>query len=240
MRVAALLCLRNGPLNFHRAALDRFAGFKIKHFCATHSQNRIFIIFQIQKAVGVRQKGRHIARKKSFLMPESDHERVGSFESDKLVGLFAADQRKGKIALHAFDSFNHGLDQACGPGIITGDQVDRDLGIGLRVETKPLGFKLFFQSGIIFNNAIMNDGQPFGVVQMRMGIEARRLSVRGPARMPQAGVGRKIPASQQIFQGRQLPLLLDDLNGMAIPLQTRDACGVIAAVLQMLQSLDEH
>lgn len=74
-----------------------------------------------------------------------------------------------------------------GVGLGAGDQVDDDLGVGLRDEDHAVGLELGAQLGAVVDDAVVDDGDLVLRVQVRVGVEVARGAVRGPAGVGDAG-----------------------------------------------------
>ncbi|OPZ97751.1 MAG: hypothetical protein BWY71_01506 [Planctomycetes bacterium ADurb.Bin412] len=66
------------------------------------------------------------------------------------------------------------------------DEIGDDFGVGFAGEDAAFFNEPFFESGEIFDDAVMNDGNFAGVVAVRMSIFGGRPAVRGPAGMGNA------------------------------------------------------
>ena len=64
------------------------------------------------------------------------------------------------------------------------------LGVGAGAEFVSGLEQLFLERVVIFNDAVVDDGDFAGLIEMRMGIFIRRRPVRGPARVGDAEVSR--------------------------------------------------
>ncbi|MNT26274.1 hypothetical protein D3C72_1618360 [compost metagenome] len=114
-------------------------------------------------------------------------------------------------------------------------QVGDDLGVGLALEDAALGFQLSLQLGEVLDDAVMDQADAAGLV--RVGVGGGRRAVGGPAGVADAdGPGQRV--------GGQHGLQLADLALGAAAFDAAvddggDAGGVIAAVLQPLQAVDQ-
>ena len=95
---------------------------------------------------------------------------------------------------------------------------------------------------IVFNDAIVNDGQMFltappAAVRVRVAFHGR--AVRRPARMPDAGHSQGIGAVRQLFfQRGQTALRLDHVQPAA--LHKADARGIVATVFETPQAFNNE
>ena len=119
--------------------------------------------------------------------------------------------------------------------VILLDEVRQHLGIGLGDEGMPRGGKLFPQLPEVGDGAVMHHGDTTGAVGVGMGVHLVPLAVGRPPRMPDAhrpGVFfkllRQLVHPHGVLEHRQLAVS----NG--------DAAGVVAAILQPGQSIEQY
>ena len=98
-----------------------------------------------------------------------------------------------------------------------------------------LGGELLAQLFEIVDDAVMHHGDPPGAVDVGMGIDHGRHAVGGPAGMPDAG--HAFALGQRPRQGLDADGVLEDLD--AVP-GDGDAAGIVAAVLQLAQAVEEY
>ena len=70
---------------------------------------------------------------------------------------------------------------------LTGDELGDDLGIGVAVEADALAFELALERGVVFDDAVVDDGDLLAVAEVRMGVAVVGGAVRGPACVADAG-----------------------------------------------------
>ena len=122
--------------------------------------------------------------------------------------------------------------------VIIADQMRQHLGIGAGPEFVSGLEQFLFERVVIFDDAIVDDGDFAGLIEMRMGIFVRRRPMRGPAGMSDAeGSGGWVG-----FQQRReafvnpAPFLAHQQVGVACHGQAR---AVITAVFQPPQSFQQ-
>ena len=115
------------------------------------------------------------------------------------------------------------------------DQLHDRLGVGLGLEFCAGLFEFLAQFTEILDDAVVNDRNALGRMRMRIGFG--RLAVRGPARVTDTAMTLQRLALQSRFQILQLAFGAAPLQPSA--LERGDACGVIAAILQPLERIDE-
>ncbi len=149
----------------------------------------------------------------------------------------------------------HGLEQITAVEAV--HQVGDDLGIGLAGEDIALGLQLGAQGFVVFDDAVVHEGHAGrlvgighgrdagAVAEMRMGVAHGRLAMRGPAGMGNAGVADDLVLlhlGHEFGHARRGTGALQALAVHALGVQRLHghAAGVIAAIFQALQALDEN
>ena len=116
----------------------------------------------------------------------------------------------------------------CRPG-------EHDLGIGLGLEDRPLFLERLAQLAEILDDAVVNHGDVFGRVRMR--VVLGRLAVGGPAGVADAGVALERFGIQPLFEVLQLALGAAARKVTAF--QRGDPCEIIAAIFKPLERIDQ-
>ncbi len=119
---------------------------------------------------------------------------------------------------------------------LVGDQMGDHLGVGLRAELRALALQLLAQLAEILDDAVVHDREALGGV--RMGIALGRLAVGGPAGVTDADVARERLARQH---GLEIAQLAGRTPARELsPLEGGDAGGIVTAIFQPLQRIDEQ
>lgn len=126
-----------------------------------------------------------------------------------------------------------------GLGLGAGDQVDDDLGVGLRDEDGALGLELHAQLGSVVDDAVVDDGDLVLGVEVRVRVDVARRAVGGPAGVGDAG-GAGEALGDAGLQLADATLGLDHLEGGGLRAVHDDARGVVPAVLKALQTLQQQ
>ena len=113
--------------------------------------------------------------------------------------------------------------------------MQHDLGVGLRLEDRALLLEHLAQLAEILDDAVMDHGDAFG--RVRMGVVLGRLAVGGPAGVADAGVTVERRIVQPLLEILQLALGAPPVELVAF--QRRDACGIVAAIFQPLEGIDQ-
>jgi hypothetical protein len=113
--------------------------------------------------------------------------------------------------------------------------MQHDLGIGLGLEDRALLLEHLAQLAEILDDAVMHDGDAFG--GMRMGVVLGRLAVGGPAGVTDPGMTVERGIVQPLLEILQLALGTPPVELLAF--QRRDPCGIVTAIFQPLQGIDQ-
>ncbi len=121
-------------------------------------------------------------------------------------------------------------------------EVSDDLGVGVRDERVAICAQLRAQLVVIFDDAVVHDRYP--ARDVRMGVFLRRHAVRRPAGVRDADVSGKALRPGELFQLGDAPrrahapeLRVRAARRLAV--EHRDPGGIVAAILEPLQPLDE-
>ena len=125
----------------------------------------------------------HIGSDEAAAFPVAQQQRRILPGSDKAVGQIGAEDPE---RIGPFDTVEHAVDRvedvAVTP-VIVAQQLRHDLGVRLRTEGDPSGNKKAFELYIVFNDAVVYNGDPLILAQMRMGVDIVRFAVSGPSSM---------------------------------------------------------
>src|SRR5271155_1942848 len=103
----------------------------------------------------------------------------------------------------------------------------------------PFGNQLMFQFEVILNNSVVNHHNLAAAIAMRMRILFRRTPMCGPARVPDPVNAFQRRRANGFFQIVQLARRAANLQ-LAVLLHHRNSGGIIAAIFQALQPLQNQ
>ena len=192
-------------------------------------------LFQIADVVGEGRQRDGVGAEIHLALAFADRQRAAAPGADQkvLVAVEQEAQREG-----AFQALQHGVDGVLGRLAalqLARHQMGDRLRVGLAFEDDALGFQLGAQLAVVLDDAVVDDRQPRR--RMRMGIGLCRRAMGRPAgvadadRALQRMVGEPCCEVDQLAlgaQARQRPVF-----------QRGDAGGIIAAIFEPLQRVDE-
>ncbi len=194
-------------------------------------QHHPVAVFEIADHIGERPERDRIRTQIHFAVAVTDRQRRAVAGADQQIVVAGEDEPERERAAqfrqrrpHRFDRLDALLQQIV-------DQMQNDLGIGLGLEDRPLFFERFAQLAEILDDAVVNHGDAFG--RMRMRIVLGRLAVSCPAGVPDPGVAFERFGSQPLFEVLQLALGAAAREVAAF--ERGDACGIIAAIFEPLE-----
>ena len=123
--------------------------------------------------------------------------------------------------------------------VVVLDEMRHGLGVGFRREPVPVGRQALDQLPVVLDDPVQHDRDP---ARLAAGQRVRVLlgdpAVRRPARVPEPGRGRRAARPRALDQVSERPDGAYVLE--AVLLEERDARGVVAAVLEALEPLQEQ
>ncbi len=190
-----------------------------------------FIVVEIDHAGGVLDDGAGIGSDDVFVLANADDEGTAPSRHDEGFGLILADDGDAVGSFDLMQRRLHGVlkeRSAVGQvifgfqlGVEIADQDGQDFGVGLAGEGMSLFGEELLEGDVVFDHAVVNQGDQPAVIGVRMGIDLRGGAVRSPARVghAQVGLGKGLAMAQGVFQNAdpadgptnvQLMLIVDD------------------------------
>ena len=165
----------------------------------------------------------------------ADRERRALAGADHQVFFAGEQEREREGAAQLPERGLDGLDRRLALVHLLRDQVSDHFGIGFAAELRAVLAELFAQLAEILDDAVVHDRDPLGRVRMR--VDLGRLAVGGPAGVADADRAGERLAGEPLLQVLELALGAPARQRAA--LQRRDAGGVVAAIFQALERIDE-
>ena len=128
-----------------------------------------------------------------------------------------------------------------GSGVVLNllDEVGDDFGIGFGDELVALGGEFALEVEVVFDDAVVDDDDAAGAVAMGMGIFFGGAAVGGPAGVADAEGAVEGMLAQNFFEIAQLAGGAADFEQGCVGAADGDAGGVVAAVFEAAQALND-
>ena len=134
---------------------------------------------------------------------------------------------------------HHRLEDVAAVGIVVVEQLGDDLGVRLGAESVALVQQLLLELDVVFNDAVVDNGDFAALADVGVGVDIVRLAVGGPAGVADADRARQIRALvRQVAEHLQPPARL--LHAERTRAADGDARRVIAAVFQTPQTVQQN
>ncbi len=162
-------------------------GVEDRNLVAAH--DRDVAVLEIGDAVGERREREGVRSQIGLVLAIAHRQRAALARTDEQRFLAAEDHRQ---RIGAGQPPHRLLRRVLGLGAaveIVGDQVHRHFAVGLGFEFVALGEELGAQVAEILDDAVMDDGD--ACIGVRMGVDLGRRAMRRPARVADAGAGRR-------------------------------------------------
>ncbi|OQA74799.1 MAG: hypothetical protein BWY31_04736 [Lentisphaerae bacterium ADurb.Bin242] len=195
-----------------------------------------FAVVEINDVFRIGGQSRHVAGEHVRAVAHSDHDRTAVPRGHDQPGMLRGDHRDPVGSDQLLEGGGDRLDKV--PVIIFGDQVRDHLAVRVRQKRVSGCLQTLPQRRMVFDDAVVNDGDfPFGI-QMRMRVLFQRRSVRGPPCMGDSRRAFEVQSVQVSF----ICQIYDFSNGLygheTIPVQAQSR-RVISAVFQTFQTVDQ-
>ena len=187
----------------------------------------------------MRHDGARIGGDDVLILAHPHHEGRALTGDDQDVRLLLADHGDGVGAPHLPQRRLHGgLEVAV---VQLADQVHQHLGVGLRFEGVALLLEVGLQRDVVLDDAIVDESDAVTVrliVAVRVGVADARLAVGGPAGVGDThGAGKLLPLAEHLLQHPDPPRRPRHVDPAV---DDGQACGVVAAILQPLEPLQQE
>ena len=235
MAVIALVDEHHRGLRLEHVAVDDVA-VGVVDFGARAMDDGAIAVFQIAHRVGERRERDRVRAEIHRIVAEADGERRALAGADQQIVFAGKQERQREGAAQPRQRRFDRLDRRAALGDLVADQVGDDFGVGFGRERDALGFELAPQFAEILDDAVMHDGEPVGGVRMRVGLV-------GPAMGRPAGVADADRPGERLareFLFQILQLAFGAAPRQHAVLERGDAGGIIAAVFEALERIDQE
>ena len=236
MRIPVLLRLLRLPVDGHDARLDRGA-VELLHGDPVRCRGDDLALTEQRDALGVRDERGDVTAHEDLAPSEPDDERRVDASAHDPIGLVGGDHDERARAVHAVERAAHRGREVAVELVL--DEMGDDLRVGLAEELVTARHELGAQLAVVLDDAVVDDVDPPGAVLVRMRVLDRGAAVRRPSGMADAHrAGRGALRLDLEGEVGDLVRVLDgaDVTGRV---DDRDAGGVVAAVLEPAQAVEQ-
>ncbi len=203
--VAALLGGRHVPGDLHDVARDRRAVVR-RQLVTVASDDDELALLQDDLFARVGQNRGRIRGDEHLAFADADDQRARTVTRENQVFRIVAGEHAQRVgAAYLGKRAPHGGFEVA--VVVHLDQMRKDFGIGLALENVTEADQPSTQRSVVFDDAVMNDGDLSGAVHMRVRVGVRGTPVGCPARVAHADrPGEAFAVAQPLRQTRKLPL----------------------------------
>ena len=199
-----------------------------------HDDGDFPIIHDIRLA-GIAEDGRDIRGDVVFALAETDDERIILLAANDLIRFkFAHEDQRIRTAQTAQDFADRAGEI---PVVHVGAQVGDDFRIRFRLEVIPFLEEFFLQFHVVFDDAVVDDGEITFFIRMGMGVDIRRTAMSCPTGMADADRADDRMSLYGFSQVDQTACLFADSNGAVMI--DGDTGRIITAVFQLCQTIHQ-
>ena len=182
VRGAAFFQLAQGEFQFNDAVVLFHLLQVVELRLPVPAQADYFLVVQVDDLFGVFNNGRGVRGQEVFPLPYAYEQRAGFTGCYHGVGIVLLDDGYGVSAYHLGQGQLHGVEQvgvAGSPHVL--DPLDQHLGVRIALKGVAFAQEGFFQDGVVFYDAVVDQGQLPGLGVMGMGVDVAGFAVGGPA-----------------------------------------------------------
>ncbi|MPM15727.1 hypothetical protein SDC9_62099 [bioreactor metagenome] len=225
------------PVDVVALGLGRLAG-EVGHLHPVGGDLHHRVLAEFEGLAGVLDERGDIGGEEVLPLAQADDQRGVAAGGDHPVGRPGVDGDQGEGALEPVDDGVQGVEQGRPLGDLDTEQLRGDLGVGLGAEGDALGGQLGAQLGEVLDDAVVHDGDPAVLGQVRVRVAVGGGAVGGPAGVADAGAGLR---QRVLVQGHlEVQQLAGLLLGGDPPVGHDGHTGrVVAAVLEAPEPLDD-
>ncbi len=246
--VAALLCLLGIPVDPLDRAVDGRAGGG-EELDALGPDDDDLVVEDVLDVARVGEEGGDPGSEELLAVAAADDQRALLARADDHAGLVGGDGHEGVVAAQAVVGAADGLGQLAGLVELARDQVRHDLDVGLGGEVGAVGQELLLELHVVLHDPVDHDVHAVVGVEVRVRVLLGDAAVGGPARVADAGGGRRgrdgdAAAGVQLVRlvdgGAQRAQVADRADGAELALALDgDARRVVSAVLELLKPFEQ-
>ena len=254
MRELAALGFLGGEFDFADLRAD---GCRLDrgHLEIVAGQRDDFEVVEVNDAAGVRDDGADVAGEEILVASDAEQQRAAAAGADDHVGMIGVNDGDAVGADHVFEGAAHGFGQcrailcACGrPDRVSGchvlkflviiaDEVGEDFGVGLRDEFVAFGEQAFFELLMVFDDAVVDERDFAGLIEVRMRVLVGRQAVGRPAGVADAGRALGGLLAQERGQIVDAAGLLAKLELAVV--QNAKPGGIVTAIFETAQAFED-
>jgi hypothetical protein len=134
-------------------------------------------VAEVDNLVGEAEEGGRIAGKEGLSLPQAKDQGAAEAGGDEQAGVAAADDGQTVGTLELSQGLADGFDQIAIK--VGGDEVSDDLGIGIAAENEAIGLELLAEGGVVFDDAVVDDGKIAVAAEVGVGVGVGGGSVCG-------------------------------------------------------------
>ena len=234
VRITALFRRFHVPIGGQDLPLHRLGELVVEADALPRHDGKV-ALFENAVAAGILEQGRDIRRHEVFPFAPADDERALTLDGKDGIREIPEEHGQRVAAAHHAQSLVDGLQRLALVAAV--DELDQHFGVGLALKGVALRDEPLLQDAVIFNDAVVHDAHTRR--RMRMAVHIAGFAVGGPAGMADAAATLGQGLQFQLFaQLGQAALALDHADA-TVQCQ-RDTGGVIAAVLQLFQTIQQN
>ncbi len=200
------------------------------------------VLAQLDRLAGERDEGGDVGGEEVLALAAPDHQRRVAARADDHVRGVGVHGDEGERAVEAAADHPHGLGEVTVVGLA--QQVGDDLGVGLRAQRVTALGELRPQLGEVLDDAVVDDRDLRGVVQVGVGVGVRRSAVGGPPGVADSGgtAGERGLGERLLEVGELSGPLVGGEAPLPVGAKGLDGHtgGVVPPVLQPLQACDYY
>ena len=192
--VAALL--RRGHVPVHQTVgLLHRQQLVVKHVHAVGGEDGDLSVVHVHHIPGVLDDGRHVGGDEVAVLAVADDEGAVLPGGDESVGIVRADDAEGVGPLDPPQAAAHGLQHVVAFVVVELQQLGHHLRVRVGGEVDALAHEVLLDFQIVFDDAVVDEGDPPVLADVGVGVDVIGLPVGGPAGMPDAQVPLQVRAA---------------------------------------------